>query len=122
MIATLRLLGHHPLTDIDQLLRCVRPIEKNVAGFLRLVLDEPLRERALRKRRMSGEKEVERAAQRINIGPMIEIRRFQSLLGGHVIDGPKRRFAGSHAAGLFAAVEPSQAEVENLDYALGINQ
>ena len=86
------------------------------------MFDDALGQRAFGKGRMPREQEVQRAAQGINVGAVIEVRGFQGLLGGHVIDGPKGRFAGRRPAGFVALVQAGQAQIENLDHPLVVHQ
>ncbi len=86
------------------------------------MLDDPLRKRALGKGRVAREQKVERAAQRIDVGAVVEVRGFQGLLGGHVIDGPKGRSARRRTPRLVALVQAGQAQIENLDHTLVVDQ
>ncbi len=71
---------------------------------------------------MPREQKVQRAAQGVDVGAVIEVRGFQGLLGGHVIDRPEARFARCRPAGFVAAAQAGQAKVENLDHPSVVHQ
>ena len=60
--------------------------------------------------------------ERVDVGAVIEVRSFQGLLGGHVIDSPKGRLARRRPARFVALVQACQAQIEDLDHPLVVHQ
>ena len=82
----LRPLRHHLRADVDQVRRRVRPLAVNAPRLLVLVFEDAFGQRPLRKRRMAGKEEIERAAEGVNVRAVVEAGRSQGLFGRQVID------------------------------------
>ena len=72
---------------------------------------------------LAGQQVIDRAAQAVDVGAMVDAVRVFGLLGGHVIDGPHVHAAlGQPAGGRFAervagVDDPGQSQVEHADRA-----
>ena len=75
---------------------------------------------AVGERRPAGQKEVECAAEAVDVGPDVGGVRVVDLLGGDVVGRAQDHPLGGHpGVGADLAGEPGQAEVEDLDLAAG---
>jgi len=85
LIAIARLLGHHLPADRDQLFRHIGPELPDRLRIDRLVLHQLLVQRTLGKRRAAGQQVVEGAAERVDVGPVVEAHP-QGLLRRQIVD------------------------------------
>ena len=71
--------------------------------------------------RLARQQVMQRAAQAVNVGPMIDRGRIDRLLGRHVVGSANHsashRHIGAGSRTFRAVVEPSQAEVGDFDHA-----
>src|SRR5207248_1106003 len=72
----------------------------------------------------AGQQVVEGAAQAVDVGPVVHVRRLQRLLGGQVVGGAQNGVGVEFPGQLFVGVgpEPGQAQVEDLDDAGAVHQ
>ena len=87
--AIVGILGHHLPANLHQVRRGAGTLLGNAAGLPGLMLDDPLVQRPLGKRRVAGEQEVERTPQRVYVRPVVQIRALEALFRGLVVDGPQ---------------------------------
>src|SRR5262249_24882034 len=85
LVTVFRLLGHHFPDDRSEGARHGRPDELDGAGDALLMVHEFLHERFDGERRLTGEQEIKRTAQAVNIGTNVHRSRAAGLLRGHVI-------------------------------------
>ena len=86
------------------------------------MFQEPFGQRSFGKRRPAGEQEVEGAAQRVDVGPMIQVGAVEGLLGGHVVGGARGPFVFLGRFLPAAADQSGHAQVEDLYHALPVDQ
>ena len=79
-----RLLGHHRLADFHERRRRIRPGLENRFRPGRLMLQQPLGDRAFRERRAAGEQEIERAAQAVDVRAAVRLVAVECLFRGQV--------------------------------------
>ena len=105
LVAGFRLLGHHPQANIDQRRRRIFSFFVNARGHLVLMLPNALRQTTIRKWRMTGEQEIQRAAQTIDVGPFIDRVAVASLLRRQIVGRAKHIFfVGDGQRCLFAII------------------
>ncbi len=118
------ILGHHASHNVGQRAGDIGPALRNRWRFLGLMPHQPLGQRSLVERRPSRQQEVHRAAQAVKIGTCIDLVTVECLFGSQVVGCPQHLLVVPQRDRILIIFlkEPRQAQVENLDHALGVDQ
>ena len=94
-----------------------------LAGICVWWYQQPLRERSFGKRGMPGQHVIERAAEAVDVGPMIDRMAVERLFGGQIIGRAQHVFVVGDRQRRFVGVgELGQSQIENFDGPLQIDQ
>ena len=118
------ILGHHASHNIGQGAGDIGPGLRNRWWLLGLMPHQPLGQRSLVEGRPSRQQEIHRAAQAVNIGTCIDLVTVERLFGSQVVSCPQHLLVVPQRDRILVIFlkEPRQAQVENLDHALGVDQ
>ena len=75
---------------------------------------------------LPGEQEMQRAAQAVNVGPVIDRRRIDRLLGRHIVGGANRsaghRDIRASGRSVSAVIEPGQPQIGHFHHSAFVEQ
>ena len=122
LITVFGLLGQQRVEDRHDLIVQIRPEQAWIRRMLAAVAQQLLQQRPFGKRRLAGEHEVERAAQRVQVAADVRDPRVPRLLRRDVVEGSERHAAGRQVVSIRFHAQPSQTHVHQLGAPFGGHQ
>ena len=117
-----RVLGDHPPDDRVEPGRDVGRGGRERVGIARLVGQELLGEARGRERDVAGDHMIERAAERVDVAPGVDVPRVAGLLGGDVVESPDRRAIPRDVDAFLVVGVDGEAQVGELGRPVAVNE